>query len=135
VINLNYSGFRVTELNEKTVAFQLTGDFDKHVSSWLHEEILCRIKQQNVILDLSRVNSIDTSAVALLVECLRISESIDKTFKVIGINTRVKDTLEMLKLSSIFENIKLYQIPRTNGYILSQPRNSHNKTNLPERIN
>jgi anti-anti-sigma regulatory factor len=74
--------------------------------------------QQNVIIDLTRVDNIDTSAAALLVECIRFSETTNTSFKVLGINNKVKEIFEMMKLSTIFDNLELYQIPRTEDHIL-----------------
>ena len=120
MINCKTSSFRAITLNDQTIAFQIKGKFGKDVNRELREEIMTALKgfQQNVIIDLTRVNNIDTSAAALLVECIRFSETTNTSFKVLGINNKVKEIFEMMKLSTIFDNLELYQIPRTKDHIL-----------------
>jgi anti-sigma B factor antagonist len=126
VLNCEYSTFRSTALNDQTIAFRLEGEFGKGVNKELREEIMTTLEhlKKNVIIDLTKVNSIDTSAAALLIECIRVSEATNKSFKVIGINSKVKAIFEMLKLSTIFNNIELSQIPRTNDHMLYHPRSA-----------
>jgi anti-sigma B factor antagonist len=120
MINCETSSFKATTLNDQTIAFRLEGEFGKDVNKELREEIMSALKefQQNVIIDLTRVDNIDTSAAALLVECIRVSEATNTSFKVIGINNKVKSIFEMLKLSTIFNNLELTQIPRTEDHML-----------------
>jgi anti-sigma B factor antagonist len=124
VLNCECSTFKVTPLNDQTVAFRLEGKFGKHVTKELREEIMNTLEnlKQNVVIDLTRVNDIDTSAAALLVEGIRVSEVTNTSFKVIGINNKVKSIFELLKLSTIFNNIELSQIPRTNDHMLYRSR-------------
>jgi anti-sigma B factor antagonist len=126
VINCEFSSFKATPLNDQTIAFRLEGEFGKHLNKELREEIMTALEHlnQNVIIDLTRVDNIDTSAAALLVECIRVSEATNTSFKVIGINNKVKAIFEMLKLSTIFNNIELSQIPRTNDHMLYHPRSA-----------
>ena len=120
MINCETSSFKATTLNDQTIAFRLEGEFGKEVNKELREEIMSALKefQLNVIIDLTRVDNIDTSAAALLVECIRVSEATNTSFKVIGINNKVKSIFEMLKLSTIFNNLELSQIPRTEDHML-----------------
>ena len=120
MINCETSSFRATTLNDQTIAFRLEGEFGKDINKELREEIMSALKDfgQNVIIDLTRVDSIDTSAAALLVECIRVSEVTNTSFKVIGINNKVKAIFEMLKLSTVFNNLELSQIPRTEDHML-----------------
>ena len=126
MINCEFSSFKATPLNDQTIAFRLEGEFGKHLNKELREEIMTALEHlnQNVIIDLTRVDNIDTSAAALLVECIRVSEATNTSFKVIGINNKVKSIFEMLKLSTIFNNIELSQIPRTNDHMLYHPRSA-----------
>ena len=125
MINCEFSSFKATPLNDQTIAFRLEGEFGKHLNKELRAEIMTALKnyKQNVIIDLTKVDNIDTSAAALLVECIRVSEVTNTSFKVVGINNKVKSIFEMLKLSTIFNNIELSQIPRTNEHILYRTRN------------
>jgi len=124
VINCEYSTFKVTTLNDQTVAFRLKGEFGKHVTKELREEIMNALEnlKQNVVVDLTLVNDIDTSAAALLVEGIRVSEVTNTSFKVIGINNKVKSIFELLKLSTVFKDIEFSQIPRTNDHMLYRSR-------------
>ena len=125
MINCEFSSFKATPLNDQTIAFRLEGEFGKHLNKELRAEIMTALKnyKQNVIIDLTKVDNIDTSAAALLVECIRVSEVTNTSFKVVGINNKVKSIFEMLKLSTIFNNIELSQIPRTDDHMLYRPRN------------
>ena len=125
MFNCEISSFKATPLNEHTIAFRLEGEFGRYLNKELRAEIMTALKdfKQNVIIDLTKVENIDTSAAALLVECIRVSEVMNVSFKVVGINNKVKSIFEMLKLSTIFNNIELSQIPRTNEHILYRPRN------------
>ena len=120
MINCECSTFKITPLNDQTVAFRLEGEFGKHVTKELREKIMNALEhlKQNVVIDLTLVNEIDTSAAALLVEGIRVSEVSNTSFKVIGINNKVKSIFELLKLSTVFNNIELSQIPRTNDHML-----------------
>ena len=124
MLNCEYSTFKVTPLNDQTVAFRLKGEFGKNVTKELREEIMNTLEQlrKNVVIDLTLVNSIDTSAAALLVEGIRVSEVTNTSFKVIGINNKVKSIFELLKLSTVFNDIELSQIPRTNDHMLYRSR-------------
>ena len=125
MFNCEISSFKATPVNEHTIAFRLEGEFGEHLNKELRAEIMTALKnyKQNVIIDLTKVDNIDTSAAALLVECIRVSEVTNTSFKVVGINNKVKAIFEMLKLSTIFNNIELSQIPRTDDHILYRPRN------------
>ena len=125
MFNCETSSFKATPVNEHTIVFRLEGEFGKHLNNELRAEIMTALRdfKQNVIIDLTKVDDIDTSAAALLVECIRVSEVTNTSFKVVGINNKVKSIFEMLKLSTIFNNIELSQIPRTNEHILYRTRN------------
>ena len=125
MFNCEISSFKATPVNDQTIAFRLEGEFGKHLNKELRAEIMTALKnyKQNVIIDLTKVDNIDTSAAALLVECIRVSEVTNTSFKVVGINNKVKSIFEMLKLSTIFNNIELSQIPRTDDHMLYRPRN------------
>lgn len=126
MLNCEISTFKVTPLNDHTIAFRLEGEFGKYVNKRLRAEIMNALQhlKRNVIIDLTKVDNIDTSAAALLVECIRVSEMTNTSFKVIGINKKVKSIFEMLKLSTIFNNIELSQIPRTNDHMLYHPKSA-----------
>jgi anti-anti-sigma factor len=126
VINYEHSAFKITTLNKHTVAIRLEGKFGKHMNEILREKVMTTLKdfKQDVVIDLTRVEDIDTAGIALLVECIRVSEATNASFKVVGINNKIKDIFEMLKLSTLFDNIQLSQIPRTNDHVLFHPKSA-----------
>ena len=126
VINYEHSAFKVTTLNKNTIAIRLEGKFGEVMNKNLRKEIMTALKdfKQDVVIDLTRVDDVDMSSAALLVECIRVSEATNTSLKVVGINNKIKDIFEMLKLSTIFENIQLSQIPRTSDHILYHPKSA-----------
>ena len=76
----------------------------------------------HVIIDLTRVEKIDSPSIALLVECMRVSEEMNTSLKVIGINNKAKSVLEMMNLPTLFDDIELTQIPWTNNHVLYRPK-------------
>ena len=78
--------------------------------------------KKNVIIDLTRVEKIDSTAIALLVESIRVSEEMNTSFKVIGINNKIKLILEMMDLPTLFHDIELIKVPRTSNHLLYRPK-------------
>ena len=64
----------------------------------------------------------DSPSIALLVECMRVSEEMNTSLKVIGINNKAKSVLEMMNLPTLFDDIELTQIPWTNNHVLYRPK-------------
>jgi len=124
MINFEKLAYGETLLNGDTIVFRLEGEFGSYRNEELKEKIVDALKDSNmhVIIDLTRVEKIDSPSIALLVECMRVSEETNTSLKVIGINNKVKSVLEMMNLPTLFDDIELTQIPWTNNHVLYRPK-------------
>ena len=124
MINFEKLAYGETLLNGDTIVFRLEGEFGGYRNEELKEKIVDALKDSNmhVIIDLTRVEKIDSPSIALLVECMRVSEETNTSLKVIGINNKVKSVLEMMNLPTLFDDIELTQIPWTNNHVLYRPK-------------
>ena len=57
-------------------------------------------------MNLEGVTRIDNSGIAAIVECVRMASDSETEFHVVGINSNVKEVLELSKLSALFENME-----------------------------
>ena len=124
MINFEKLAYGETLLNGDTIVFRLEGEFGSYRNEELKEKIVAALKDSNmhVIIDLTRVEKIDSPSIALLVECMRVSEETNTSLKVIGINNKVKSVLEMMNLPTLFDDIELTQIPWTSQHTLYRPK-------------
>ena len=124
MINFEKMSYRETTLNGHTIVFRMEGEFGNYRNQELRERIMTALKElkKNVIIDLTRVEKIDSTAIALLVESIRVSEEMNTSFKVIGINNKIKSTLEMMDLPTLFDDIELIKVPRTSNHLLYRPK-------------
>lgn len=124
MINFEKLAYGETLLNGDTIVFRLEGEFGSYRNEELKEKIVDALKDSNmhVIIDLTRVEKIDSPSIALLVECMRVSEETNTSLKVIGINNKVKSVLEMMNLPTLFDDIELTQIPWTSQHTLYRPK-------------
>ena len=124
MINFEKLAYGETLLNGDTIVFRLEGEFGSYRNEELKEKIVDALKDSNmhVIIDLTRVEKIDSPSIALLVECMRVSEETNTSLNVIGINTKVKSVLEMMNLPTLFDDIELTQIPWTSQHALYRPK-------------
>ena len=124
MINFEKLAYGETLLNGDTIVFRLEGEFGSYRNEELKEKIVNALKDSNmhVIIDLTRVEKIDSPSIALLVECMRVSEETNTSLKVIGINNKVKSVLEMMNLPTLFDDIELTQVPWTNQHVLYRPK-------------
>ena len=124
MINFEKLAYGETLLNGDTIVFRLEGEFGSYRNEELKEKIVDALKDSNmhVIIDLTRVEKIDSPSIALLVECMRVSEEMNTSLKVIGINNKAKSVLEMMNLPTLFDDIELTQIPWTNNHVLYRPK-------------
>ena len=81
------------------------GDIDMHVSPKFRDSLfnVFRKKIGVVVVDLSGVPFMDSSAIATLVEGLRWSKKEDKRFILAGLQENVSRTLKLAKLNDFFE--------------------------------
>ena len=124
MINFEKLAYGETLLNGDTIVFRLEGEFGSYRNEELKEKIVDALKDSNmhVIIDLTRVEKIDSPSIALLVECMRVSEETNTSLKVIGINNKVKSVLEMMNLPTLFDDIELTQVPWMNQHVLYRPK-------------
>ena len=120
MIDCDSLSFKETPLNGHTIAFRIEGNFENAMNQELKKRVLYAFQELNkdVIIDLTQVEKIDARGILFLIECIRVSEVKNSSFKLIGINNKVKAIIERMKLPALFDNTRLSQIPRTNDFML-----------------
>ncbi|HEY6263871.1 MAG TPA: STAS domain-containing protein [Candidatus Acidoferrum sp.] len=91
---------------DKMTVFDISGDIDLSTSPELRKPLLHELRElrtPRVILNLRAVRYIDSSGVASLVEGLKASRDVGSRFILFGLNTTVREVLQLSKLVRIFE--------------------------------
>ena len=91
---------------DKITIFDISGDIDLATSPTLRKPLLRELRElrtPRVILNLKAVRYIDSSGVASLVEGLKASRDVGSRFILFGLNTTVREVLQLSKLVKIFE--------------------------------
>jgi anti-sigma B factor antagonist len=91
---------------DKITIFDITGDIDLATSPELRKALLRELRElrmPRVILNLKAVRYIDSSGVASLVEGLKASRDVGSRFVLFGLNTTIREVLQLSKLVRIFE--------------------------------
>jgi len=90
------------------VVFTVHGSFDREHTPYVFEGITPLFNEGNkgVTMNLEGVTRIDNSGIATIVECVRMASDSETEFHVVGINSNVKEVLELSKLSALFENME-----------------------------
>lgn len=91
---------------DKITVFDVTGDIDLATSPELRKALLRELREvrmPRVVLNLKSVRYIDSSGVASLVEGLKASRDVGARFVMFGLNTTVREVLQLSKLLKIFE--------------------------------
>lgn len=91
---------------DKITIFDISGDIDLATSPQLRKAVLRELKElrmPRVVLNLKAVRYIDSSGVASLVEGLKASRDVGSRFVLFGLNTTVREVLQLSKLVRIFE--------------------------------
>lgn len=90
------------------VVFTVYGSFDREHTPYVFEGITPLFNEGNkgVTMNLEGVTRIDNSGIAAIVECVRMASDSETEFHVVGINSNVKEVLELSKLSALFENME-----------------------------
>jgi len=91
---------------DKTTIFDVSGDIDLASSPQLRKALLRALREvrvPRVVLNLKAVRYIDSSGVASLVEGLKASRDVGSRFVLFGLNTTVREVLQLSKLVKIFE--------------------------------
>jgi len=100
---------KLTELKNSTVVASIVGNFTKESNIPICEQLAPYFQgnYRTVVVDLSDMGDIDTSGIAKLVECLRLSTESGCNFRITGISKKVKEIFEMVRLSTLFETFEL----------------------------
>ena len=90
------------------VTFTVYGNFNREIIPDVFDGITSLFTKQRsrVTMNLDGVTGIDNSGIAAIVECVRMASDSETEFHVAGINEKVKEVLELSKLSSLFKNME-----------------------------
>jgi anti-sigma B factor antagonist len=91
---------------DKITVFDVTGDVDLASSPELRKALLRELREirmPRVVLNLKAVRYMDSSGVASLVEGLKVSRDVGARLVLYGLNTTVREVLQLSKLLRIFE--------------------------------
>ncbi|HEY6946308.1 MAG TPA: STAS domain-containing protein [Candidatus Acidoferrum sp.] len=91
---------------EKITVFDVSGDIDLASSPELRKALLRELRElrmPRVVLNLKDVHYIDSSGVASLVEGLKASRDVGSRLVLFGLNSAVREVLQLSKLVKIFE--------------------------------
>lgn len=91
---------------EKITVFDVSGDIDLASSPQLRKALLRELRElrmPRVVLNLKDVHYIDSSGVASLVEGLKASRDVGSRLVLFGLNSAVREVLQLSKLVRIFE--------------------------------
>ena len=91
---------------EKVTIFDISGDIDLATSPQLRKALLRELRElrmPRVVLNLKAVHYIDSSGVASLVEALKASRDSGSRLILFGLNSAIREVLQLSKLVKIFE--------------------------------
>ena len=91
---------------EKVTIFDISGDIDLATSPQLRKALLRELRElrmPRVVLNLAAVRYIDSSGVASLVEGLKASRDSGSRLILFGLNSAIREVLQLSKLLRIFE--------------------------------
>ena len=81
----------------------LAGEVDLYYSPKVRDQILKQLhSDNNVLVDLSAVEYIDSSGIASLVEGLQIAKSRNLEFGLVGVSEPAMQVLELARLDKVF---------------------------------
>ena len=95
-----------TRHSDKTTILDVSGDIDMATSPELRKALLRELRElriPRVVLNLKEVRYIDSSGVASLVEALKASRDLGSRLVLFGLNSAVREVLQLSKLVRIFE--------------------------------
>ena len=91
---------------ERITVFDVSGDIDLATSPELRKALLRELRElrmPRVVLNLKDVHYIDSSGVASLVEGLKASRDVGSRLVLFGLNSAVREVLQLSKLVKLFE--------------------------------
>ena len=81
----------------------LSGDIDLSTSPDARKAILAALKgDQGVLVDLSKVDYLDSSGVASLVEAFQTARGKQQTFGLVGVSSSALSVLKLARLDTVF---------------------------------
>jgi len=91
-------------LPEEKNVLSLEGEIDLHVSPRVAAslEAMIRDKPPRIVVDLSRVNYVDSSGLAVLVEAMQNVEEYGGKFALAGLQENVRSIFETARLDQVF---------------------------------
>ena len=91
---------------DQTTILDVSGDIDLASSPELRKALLRELRElriPRVVLNLKAVHYIDSSGVASLVEALKASRDVGSRLILFGLNSAIREVLQLSKLVKIFE--------------------------------
>ncbi|HVH72278.1 MAG TPA: STAS domain-containing protein [Candidatus Dormibacteraeota bacterium] len=91
---------------DQITIFDVSGDVDLATSPELRKALLRELREARmprVVLNLKAVRYMDSSGVASLVEGLKVSRDLGARLVLYGLNTTVREVLQLSRLLKIFE--------------------------------
>src|SRR5690349_13676660 len=95
----------LTEPLPREAVFPLEGEIDLHLSPSVSaslQEIIAR-EPSRLLVDLSRVSYVDSSAIAVFIETMQKVEKYGGTFGLIGLQDSVRSIFEFARLNQVFK--------------------------------
>src|SRR5215470_3728890 len=92
---------------DRTTILDVSGDIDLASSPELRKALLRELREMRIprlVLNLKAVEYVDSSGVASLVEALKASRDTGSRLILFGLNSAVREVLQLSKLLSIFDN-------------------------------
>ncbi len=87
-----------------TTIVDVTGDIDMSTSPGLRKTLLESLKKTpRLVVNLRQVRYVDSSGIASLVEVLKEARNTHKRLVLFGLNTAVREVLQLTRLTKIFE--------------------------------
>jgi len=82
---------------------ELSGEVDLHLSPQARKQILGLLKQgYDLMVDLSKVDYIDSSGVASLVEGFQVAKTDNLRFGLVGVSDAAMQVLQLARLDKVF---------------------------------
>jgi anti-sigma B factor antagonist len=106
-----------SSVDNSAVKVEITGEVDMHNSPAVREKLLeaAERKVPLVMVDLSRVDYIDSSGLATLVECLQHLSRYGGKLALVGANSSTRDVFTIARLDRVFRFCETEAEARSGG--------------------
>jgi anti-sigma B factor antagonist len=91
---------------ENATVVDVVGDITLYNSPEVRKSLLGALREQGVsrvIVNLQKVNYIDSAGIASLVEGLKVSRDLKRGFALVGLSPTAREVLQLTRLLSVFE--------------------------------